>query len=287
MATPDQDPDTGSAPGSTPSISLGSNLLRPQRRGARRWLVIVSLIAHAAAIGAYVVVGMMRIERLTPDKGRISISMGHQIDPGSGPTPGSKPKPPKPEQPPQVKTVKPKVIVQPVDQSHISLEQSPSTANDTDDSTGDTDDTGGGGGGGGDPCIGPDCKTGGGDPCVGANCKTGGGDTKPIVEQVENIPPTVIQSLRLSGDTQIHPSEVALNAMRRDGKTKVLGIVKLCLDTSGRINKVSVLKSTGYPDYDLGLVRGVRTWTYRPHRVNNTPVPVCSTVAFAYLIKGN
>ena len=45
---------------------------------------------------------------------------------------------------------------------------------------------------------------------------------------------------------------------------------------------VSMIQSTGYADYDLDLLNGVRTWRYRPFTVNGVPTPACSPVSFVY-----
>lgn len=262
------------APG--PTVTLGSNLLRPRRKGARRWLVVASLVAHVGVIGAYVVTGMMRIERLPMEKGRISVAVTPRIDTeaGGGMRRGKKPPPPPSATPTRRK---PPTMVQPVDQSHVSSDATAAADPDTlglgDD--GDDDDIVG------DPTLPP-----GGGGCTGVDCATAKpADKRPADPAPETVAPTVIGSLRLSGETQIHPPALTLDEMIHSGKTKVLGIIKLCLDASGRVSSAQTIKSTGFPAYDTELVRGVRAWTYRPHTVNGRPVPVCSTVSFAYSVK--
>jgi TonB family protein len=262
--------------------SIGTRLIPTRRSGARRWLVIASLILHAGVIGTYVVLGMMRIERLTPERSRIRVASMPRIEPGGGPeNPGTRPK--DPVKPP--KPVPPKVIVQPTDKAPVEDKPTDDTAA-TD--VGDDLPPGGGGGGGG---IGPPSDEPGCPPNV--ECVIGDPDPpalvtapKPVVVQAPtNVAPSVIGALRTDGDPQIHPPDTAQNAMIRDGKTKVFGIVQLCLDTSGRISKTKMLRSTGYPAYDSELLAGVRTWRYDPHRVNGTAMPVCSTVHFNYSIR--
>lgn len=266
--------------GTVMETSIGTRLISPRRAGARRWLVIASLILHAGVIGTYVVLGMMRVERLTPERSRIRVASMPRIDTGGGP---DKPESVKPKDPAKPKAVPPKVIVQPTDKAPVEDKATDDTAA-TD--VGDDLPPGGGGGGGG---IGPP-----GEPGCPPNVECVIGDPNPpvvaaakpvVVQQPTNVAPNVIGALRNYGDPQIHPPDVAQNAMIRDGKTKVFGIVQLCLDAGGRISKTKMLRSTGYPAYDSELLAGVRTWRYDPHRVNGTAVPVCSTVHFNYSIR--
>jgi TonB family protein len=273
-------PDVGTAMEPTPSVvsspsPLGSRLLRPPRR-AGRWLVLVSLVVHAGAIAAYLVVGMMRIEQLKPERGRVEVAMRRQPDPGGGLEPGERPAPPKPEHR-RVTTDR----VQPRDHVEVAPE-TPQTPTATT-GTGTALTTG-------DPTLPPGPVSG---DCVGPSCSDDPTPTTgvprreqpPTVELPETVAPPVIQKLRISGDTQIHPSDVTRTAMLRDGKSKVLGIVKLCLDTAGRVTHASVVKSTGFADYDRLLVGGVRTWRYTPVMIAGRAVPVCSTVSFSFSMK--
>jgi len=63
---------------------------------------------------------------------------------------------------------------------------------------------------------------------------------------------------------------------------KVVGTVKVCIQTSGAIGSVTLLARTGYPEYDQQLVEAVRRWQYNPFTVNGRPVPACSAVSFVY-----
>ena len=262
--------------------SIGSNLT-PRRAGARRWLVIASLILHAGVIGTYVVLGMMRIERLAPEKTRIRVASLPKIDPGgASEKPGRKPDEPVRRD----ATVKPPPLVQPPD--HPPTIHITPVPTDTPASTGGGDPNDNRPPGDGGWVKGPPSDKPPGCP-PGVECTGGDPPTTTVKKDTTtaptNVAPTVINSLRTDGDPQIHPPDTAQTAMIRDGKTKVFGIVQLCLDTTGRISKTKLLKSTGYPGYDDALLSGVRTWRYEPHRVNGTAVPVCSTVHFNYSIR--
>ncbi len=101
----------------------------------------------------------------------------------------------------------------------------------------------------------------------------------------KTIAPTVLQSLRIAGETQIHPSNPTKNRMLRDGNPQVSGIVKVCISKVGTISDVSLIRSTKYGDFDQQLLGAVRGWRYRPHTIDGEAVPVCAMVSFVYSIK--
>ena len=99
------------------------------------------------------------------------------------------------------------------------------------------------------------------------------------------VPPTVLQGLRISGDTQIQAPDTVKTEMLRDGKDRAVGTIKVCIAADGGISSVSVLGSTKYPAYDAKLVSTARSWRYRAYTVNGRAMPACSTVTFVYTIK--
>jgi TonB family protein len=271
------EPTTPSAPSTQLRTDIGSNLLlKPRRSAARRWLVIVSFVLHGGAIAAYLLFGLLQVERLSPERGRIEVSLARRMsDPGGGLEPGEKPKTPRPPKPEDKRVTKDRV--QPVETPPVvAPEQTPTT---------------GGGGNNLTPGTGNDNLPPGGQ-CEGADCSddpdapiVATGKAKPaVVEQKEDkfVPPVDMKKKRLGGDTQIVPDQVTRTAMSRDGKSSWTGIVKFCIDTSGRVKSASMAKPTGYPAYDALLLRGVRQWTYSAHTVGGTPVPACSTVKFDF-----
>ena len=260
-------------------VTLGSNLLRPRRSLARRWVVIVSLIVHAVAIGAYVVVGMLRIERLKPDRGRISVAVGMELpDTGGGPEPGSKPKDVvKKKDKPKIEV---DVPVQPTkDTSKISNEGQPATTTSTTTGTG--------------PSTGPttgDTPTKTGGECTGEDCKKPETTkVEPVVKKTKTptpMAPPDFKRLRKTSDADaaIQPSDNDKTAILRSGNTVVRGSVWVCIDETGRVSSTKLTGSTGYSDYDDRLVRGTRTWEYRPAIQDGVAVPTCSNVNFTFRI---
>lgn len=128
--------------------------------------------------------------------------------------------------------------------------------------------------------LGEQCDDGnaaGGDGCS-ATCRT---EVKPP----GIVAPTVLQGLRISGETQVHPSTATQHQMLRNEDRQVRGAVKVCLAIDGSMASASMLASTGYADYDATILSAVRRWRYRPYTVNGTPVPACSSVTFVYSIR--
>jgi TonB family protein len=118
-----------------------------------------------------------------------------------------------------------------------------------------------------------------GDGCS-SSCQT---EARPK-PQVVGIVPSVMQGLRISGETQVHPSSTTQTQMVHDDVRKVDATIKLCLDAAGGVASTKILRSTRYPDYDQRLLAAVADWRYRPYTFNNVAVPACSTVSFVYTI---
>jgi TonB family protein len=73
--------------------------------------------------------------------------------------------------------------------------------------------------------------------------------------------------------------------MIRDGVTKVVGTVKLCISTDGSVASTRMLVPTKYDAYDATLLSAVRGWRYQPYTLNGASVAACSTVSFVYRIQ--
>ncbi len=99
------------------------------------------------------------------------------------------------------------------------------------------------------------------------------------------VPPNVLTMMRISGSTQIHPTDVTKIAMQRDGRDKTIGVAKVCVSDTGAVTQVAMMQSTKYPAYDAQLISGIRSWTYKPYTAHGQNVKVCGTVTFVYGMK--
>jgi hypothetical protein len=101
----------------------------------------------------------------------------------------------------------------------------------------------------------------------------------PDPSRPPNVAPVELESLRVSGSSAVRPNEMAHAAMIGDGRTKVVGTFKVCIDTAG-VPTGSVLRSTDYEAFDQQILDEIATWRYRPFLSNGAPAPVCSAVTF-------
>jgi cysteine-rich repeat protein len=277
---------------------------------SRRYLIIVSVAGHLAIALGLFISGIWKIERLDYNH-RLTLTLGAMMPLGDGgggegdDAQKEKKKQPKKKEKKHEKTV----VKEPRQVEKL----------DRDKPVEDADSTGGGGGGGiGDtegPTVGPEIGGGGGggcdpltDPnkCVVKHTATCGDKIVEGSEQCDDgnvvdgdrcsstcrieqvlIPPKMFGGLRISGDTQIAPPDPVKTQIMREGKDRVTGSFKLCIDTAGRISSIAPLGSaTGYAAYDTKITTTMRSWQYRPYMLDNkTAVPACSVVTFVYTIK--
>jgi hypothetical protein len=249
------------------------NFEAAKKRKAPKWatpLLVAGLAVHAGILMAMWIKSIWVVERLEPPKGRYTMSSF---------TPPTLPGRPPAGKKPEVKKTEPKKrqvkeTVQPVTQDKI-VNEAPSTA--TDDSTGDPD---------GPPCEGPDCDS-DAPPCEGPDCDDGKDPgpppPPPPPAPPQNVAPTALEQQRTAGEKQIQPDDVTKTEIQRSGKAKLVASYKICITTSGAIQSISQLKSSGFPAYDSKLQREMKsTWKYRPFMVNGKAAPVCTAVTFIY-----
>jgi len=242
----------------------------------RSTLVVTSVGFHIAVVGAFLVAGFWKLERL--DRGRQPIDLAVAPSPPPPAASGSpaaavaeafKKKP---------RTVT-KALVQP---EPLDKEVTPTTASTTSDAVGaGGTGSGAGSGSGEDPtsdgeCVGIGC----GDPAPTPPRPPAPAVTQPVV-----VPPTVIKGLRISGETQVQPPSVTRTAIARDGKTQVVSSFRVCVGTAGQVTSTSTVKSSGYAEYDATLTGALQAWRYRPYELDGRAVPVCGVVTFIYSMK--
>jgi len=96
------------------------------------------------------------------------------------------------------------------------------------------------------------------------------------------VAPTVLEGQRVAGNKNIVPDDDTKRQIQASGKDQIVGSFKLCVDTSGSVTTINMLKTTGFPAYDARIQKEMRTWKYRPYRVNGQVVSVCTAVTFIY-----
>jgi len=115
----------------------------------------------------------------------------------------------------------------------------------------------------------------------------------PTAKPPRTIQPSELDKLRIKGEKNILPDEadkLAIeSAARISGETgigvRLIASIKMCVDRTGKVSHVRVLKSSGYPGYDHKLQTEVMGWQYRPYEVDGKAVPVCTAITFIYTQK--
>ncbi len=111
------------------------------------------------------------------------------------------------------------------------------------------------------------------------------GPTAPQDHSASNpmlVPPNTLAQHRVKGETAIEPDDVTKIEIRKAKLDRVVASLKLCVDVAGKVEAVTVLKSSGLPAYDAKLSREIATWEYSPYEVDGHAVPVCTGVTFVY-----
>jgi TonB family protein len=263
---------------------------------ARRWLIVSSALAHVAVAGGLYVSGIWHIERLEAPHlqmrglGVMQPPPAPSGDPVAAKTPPierkrTKPKPPVPVQP---------VVVKPDDQrskaddTRVGLVTG-TEPNDSDDVTATCVENCGSAA----VQVAPVCGDGARDAsegCDDGNALDGDGCSstcriEPRPPKPAFVPPTVLSALRISGETQIHPSTVTQNAMIRADTRSLRTVFVVCVAADGRVASASLRIASRYPDYDEALQAAIERWRYRPYTVDGAPVQACSTVEFRYSLR--
>jgi TonB family protein len=238
----------------------------------RRRIIIVSLTFHVALFFTMFAVGIWHLDRV--EAGRLTVSIAAPLPPPPAPSGGSSPS--------KLPTITPKHIVHETTQPEPKhLEAPPAVPT-------EVPGTGSGGGSGSGSGSGDGSATG---QCT-ENCGPGDGSgsgqgsaTVVVKKTTVFVPPKVLVGLRVSGETQVHPSDVVKTSMLHDGHSKVTAVFKVCVGADGNVDGVSQLKSSGYPAYDQELLAAIRAWVYKPYEIDGQRVPACGTVTFAYEIE--
>jgi hypothetical protein len=98
----------------------------------------------------------------------------------------------------------------------------------------------------------------------------------------QNITPTLLEGYRIKGSQLIVPDDDTKRAFQESGRDRLITSYKLCLDSTGAVDRVTMLKTSDYPAYDAKIMRAMKGWGYRPYMVSGKAVPVCTAVTFIY-----
>jgi protein TonB len=228
-----------------------------------KWVSVVlaiSIVAHAGVGGALVVHSFWAIEKLDPPDTELALGA-----------------PPPPPPPPPAGSSKPKTEVKKTVRKVKETVQ-PDPTKKPEPQEKESEDEGVEGGVEGGVAGGVVGGVLGG---VEGGVLGGVGEQPQKVEEPKIVPQVALEAQRVSGEKDIQPPNDVATTISRSGKG-VVGVVKMCLSSGGSVQKLSVLKSTGYPAYDAKIKSKMHEWRYRPFMVNGKAVPVCTSVTFIY-----
>jgi hypothetical protein len=261
--------------------------IAPVRISRRRKIFFAaSGVVHGAAVAALIVTAMWRVDKLTHEKEHVQVSIMPPPPPGNSGG-GVKPTASKPDVPRPPRRIRVTTPVQPVPHVAVSVEPTEPA-----DHVGDGG--GGDGKGSGDETIGSGCTDALGcgaaisappEPPKPCSDPSRAADPDCAPKTPPRPPIVVIGQLRLSGETNVQPPDDVKVRMGREGKSKLHGAFRVCLDASGAVASSQLITSTGYETYDQRLIETMAGWTYRPYSVNGTPIAACGAVAFVFTMR--
>jgi TonB family protein len=87
---------------------------------------------------------------------------------------------------------------------------------------------------------------------------------------------------RISGEKNIAPYPASKRLMAKTGLLRVIGIVDVCVDTTGHVTSTRTIKPTGFPSYDDRLAEVTRSWVFEPPMQHGRPTTACGKFQFVY-----
>jgi TonB family protein len=238
----------------------------------RRRIIIVSLSFHVALFVTMFAVGVWHLDRV--EAGRLSVAIGVPLPPPPAPAGGASPS--------KAPSFTHKHVAHEPTQPEPKHLDTPATTPTELPGTGSGGGSGSGAGSGDGSATGQCTENCGPPDGTGSGAGSGSDDHK---KKTVFVPPTVLKGLRVSGETQIHPSDVVKTSMLHDGHSRVTAVFKVCVGVDGRVDGVTQLKSSGYPAYDQELLGAIRAWVYKPYKIGGVAVPACGAVTFSYEIE--
>lgn len=94
--------------------------------------------------------------------------------------------------------------------------------------------------------------------------------------------PHLVLGDRVTGTTMVAPDDIDKLALAKAGRPRLISAFYYCIDETGRVAKVVMLRSSGLPGYDRKIVAAIKRWVYRPFLDEGRPIGVCSSVHFIY-----
>src|SRR5262249_24080361 len=71
----------------------------------------------------------------------------------------------------------------------------------------------------------------------------------------------------------------------RLGPGRWIASVKVCVDETGAVASLSLMKRTGLPGWERRLCEEMRRWRYIPFQAHGRPSTACTAVLFVYQLR--
>ncbi len=95
--------------------------------------------------------------------------------------------------------------------------------------------------------------------------------------------PKDLESHRIAGVKWIQPSDPVVTTMSKAKERKFSGSYFVCVDETGNVAGINLVKSTTFPEYDQTIINTIgATWKYSPFLIDGVASRVCTKVTFIY-----
>jgi TonB family protein len=99
--------------------------------------------------------------------------------------------------------------------------------------------------------------------------------------ELTNVPRPALGE-RIAGDIMVAPDPREKTVLARARLRRVIAAFQYCIDESGRVSRVTMIRSSGLQRYDRSLLDAIRGWAFKPFLDEGRPVAVCSSVHYVY-----
>lgn len=103
--------------------------------------------------------------------------------------------------------------------------------------------------------------------------------------QRRTVAPKELEALRLGGDPKVAPDVAEQALVEKCNVSRVMAVLKLCIDDKGAPRVLKLLRTSRLPAYDAKLTAAMRTWRYKPYLVDGKPTEVCTAVTFIFAVR--
>jgi hypothetical protein len=98
------------------------------------------------------------------------------------------------------------------------------------------------------------------------------------------IPRADLEKLRVSGEANPELPPNVNQIMKRDQVKAVMIAAKACVNESGSVVSVTIMKGTEYDEANKKIASDIKAWKFKPYMVAGVATPVCTAVMLNYQV---